>query len=94
MTPEAQRIAIAEAWERGNATAGCWRFPMIVRAELASWREPYWWVEDKAGFRYVMPVAIHRTTHADGGAVIWSIIVGPLCLGLKTCRTERVVTVR
>jgi hypothetical protein len=55
---------------------------MILRAEFASWREPYWWVEDKAGFRYVMPLALHRTTHADGGAVIWSLIVGPLCLRL------------
>ena len=62
---------------------------MIVRAEFASWREPYWWVEDKVGFRYVMPLAIHRTTHADGGAVIWSLIVGPLCLRLGYRTSKR-----
>lgn len=54
---------------------------MIVRLETASRKDP-WWVEDRMGFKITMPLAIHRTTHKDGGAVIWSLIVGPLCLRL------------
>lgn len=55
---------------------------MIVRVEFASRKDPWWWVEDRMGFKITMPLAIHRTTHKDGGAVIWSLIVGPLCLRL------------
>jgi hypothetical protein len=55
---------------------------MIVRLEVASRKDPWWWVEDRMGFRITMPLALHRTTHADGGAVIWSLIVVTLCLRL------------
>ncbi len=53
---------------------------MIFRVEMASWRYPFWWMDDDYGFRHVMPVAICRTTQANRNAVAWSLYVGPLCL--------------
>ena len=63
---------------------------MIVRLEFASRKDPLWWVKDGLGFKYTMPLAIHRTTHDDGGAAIWCFILGPVCLriGYRTSNPE------
>lgn len=56
---------------------------MIWKCELASRKDPWWWVTDRAGYKLLMPLAIHRTTSPrpeDAGLIIWSLIVGPVCL--------------
>lgn len=56
---------------------------MIVKCEFASRNDPWWWVIDRTGYKLLMPIAIHRTTSPrpeDAGSVIWSLIVGPVCL--------------
>ena len=54
---------------------------------LASWREPYWWLNDARGFRHTSLVQAYKATKpAEPGISIYGLIIGPLHLrvGLAT----------
>jgi hypothetical protein len=62
---------------------------MKFKANLSTWEDPLWYVDDKLGYRSVFPFAIVKNIASNPfvSLVSYGIIIGPLfirvCFGKK-----------